>query len=191
MIVGLGNPGPAYEKTRHNIGAMVADGLVFSYGEKYTVHKKSGAEVATVRLPGPSGTPEPVLVAKARTYMNTTGRQIGPLVKYYDVAPQDLIVLHDELDIDFGQVRLKQGGGEGGHNGLRSISQAVGTRDYLRVRLGIGRPPGRQDPADFVLKPFPSADKDEVELLIRNGIDATELLVKDGLVDAQNIVHTW
>ncbi|WP_425556554.1 aminoacyl-tRNA hydrolase [Gordonia alkaliphila] len=186
MIIGLGNPGPAYEKTRHNIGAMVADRLVFSYGEKYTVHRKSGAEVATLRIGG-----TPVLVAKARTYMNTTGRQIGPLAKYYDVAADDVIVLHDELDIDFGQVRLKRGGGEGGHNGLRSLTSALGTRDYQRVRLGIGRPPGRQDPADFVLKPFPSADRAEVDLLIGNGVDATELLVQQGLEAAQNVVHTW
>ncbi|WP_024332519.1 aminoacyl-tRNA hydrolase [Gordonia hirsuta] len=186
MIVGLGNPGPAYEKTRHNIGAMVADGLVFSYGEKYTVHRKSGAEVATVRIGD-----QPVLVAKARTYMNTTGRQIGPLAKYYGVTPDEVIVLHDELDIDFGQVRLKRGGGEGGHNGLRSLSQALGSRDYARVRLGIGRPPGRQDPAAYVLKPFPSADRAEVELLIGNGVDAAELLVRQGLESAQNVVHAW
>ncbi|AVM02038.1 aminoacyl-tRNA hydrolase [Gordonia iterans] len=190
LIVGLGNPGPAYEKTRHNVGAMVADRLVFSYGEKYTVHRKSGAEVATVRL-ATGATTEPVLVAKARTYMNVTGRQIGPLAKYYGVAPEDVIVLHDELDIDFGQVRLKRGGGEGGHNGLRSLSQALGTRDYQRVRLGIGRPPGRQDPADFVLKPFPSADRAEVDLLIGNGVDAAELLVRNGLEAAQNVVHGW
>ncbi|WP_422558783.1 aminoacyl-tRNA hydrolase [Gordonia sp. (in: high G+C Gram-positive bacteria)] len=186
MIVGLGNPGPAYEKTRHNIGAMVADGLVFSSGEKFTVHKKSGAELATVRIGG-----EPVLVAKARAYMNVTGRQIGPLAKYYDIAAEDVIVLHDELDIDFGQIRLKRGGGEGGHNGLRSLTQALGSRDYQRVRLGIGRPPGRQDPADFVLKPFPSADRAETELLISNGIDATELLISRGLDTAQNVVHAW
>ncbi|MFT4085713.1 MAG: aminoacyl-tRNA hydrolase, partial [Gordonia sp. (in: high G+C Gram-positive bacteria)] len=177
------------------------DSLVFSYGEKYTVHKKSGAEVATVRLPSTGagggsagsigGCSEPVLVAKARTYMNTVGRHIGPLVKYYDVAPEDLIVLHDELDIDFGAIRLKRGGGEGGHNGLRSITSAVGTRDYLRVRLGIGRPPGRQDPADFVLKPFPTADRAEVDLLIGNGVDAAELLVAQGLEAAQNQVHAW
>ncbi len=169
---------------------MVADRLVFSYGEKYTVHRKSGAEVATVRL-STGATTEPVLVAKARTYMNVTGRQIGPLAKYYGVAPEDVIVLHDELDVDFGQVRLKRGGGEGGHNGLRSLSQALGTRDYQRVRLGIGRPPGRQDPADFVLKPFPSADRAEVELLIGNGADAAELLVRNGLEAAQNVVHAW
>ena len=100
-------------------------------------------------------------------------------------------VLHDELDIDFGAVRLKRGGGEGGHNGLRSLSQALGTRDYLRVRIGIGRPPGRQDPADFVLKPFPSSARSEVELLIANGCDAVELLLGQDLESAQNTVHAW
>lgn len=186
LIVGLGNPGPKYEKTRHNVGAVVVDGLASSAGERWKVHKKSGAEVAEVRLGG-----LPVLLAKARVYMNESGRQIGPLAKFYSVDPADLIVVHDELDIDFGLVRLKKGGGEGGHNGLRSISQVMGTKDYLRVRMGIGRPPGRQDPADFVLKPFPAADRAEVELLVRNGCDAVELLVTQGLEAAQNTVHAW
>ena len=123
--------------------------------------------------------------------MNTSGQQVGPLAKFYSVAPEDLIVVHDELDIDFGLVRLKRGGGEGGHNGLRSISAVLGTRDYLRVRLGIGRPPGRQDPADFVLKPFPAAAKADVGLLIGNGAEAAEILVRQGLEPAQNIVHAW
>lgn len=186
LIVGLGNPGPKYEKTRHNIGAMVADGLVVSAGERWKVHKKSGADVAPITLAG-----HQVLVAKPRTYMNESGRQVGPLAKFYSVSPDDLIVLHDELDIDFGLVRLKQGGGEGGHNGLRSISQSVGSRDYLRVRLGIGRPPGRQDPADFVLKPFPSSARADVDLLITQGADAVEELVAQGLEAAQNTVHAW
>ncbi|MFT4126642.1 MAG: aminoacyl-tRNA hydrolase [Gordonia sp. (in: high G+C Gram-positive bacteria)] len=186
LIVGLGNPGPKYERTRHNVGAVVADRLVAAAGGRYSVHKRSGAEVASISLAGGS-----VLVAKSRTYMNVTGRQIGPLVAFYKIAPADLIVLHDELDLDFGVVRLKSGGGEGGHNGLRSISQALGTRDYQRVRLGIGRPPGRQDPADYVLKPFPAAARAEVELLVENGADATGLLVEHGLEAAQNIVHAW
>ncbi len=186
LIVGLGNPGPKYEKTRHNIGAMVADVLVDSAGERWKVHKRSGAEVAPLTLAG-----QQVLVAKPRTYMNESGRQIGPLAKFYSVKPDDLIVLHDELDIDFGLVRLKRGGGEGGHNGLRSISQSLGTRDYLRVRLGIGRPPGRQDPADFVLKPFPTSARGDVDLLITHGCDAAELLVAQGLEPAQNTVHAW
>ncbi|MFT4041616.1 MAG: aminoacyl-tRNA hydrolase [Gordonia sp. (in: high G+C Gram-positive bacteria)] len=186
MIVGLGNPGPKYERTRHNIGAMVADHLLTAAGERWKVHKRSGAEVAPITVAGRS-----VLLAKSRTYMNETGRQIGPLAKFYSVAPDDLIVLHDELDIDFGLVRLKQGGGEGGHNGLRSLSQAIGTRDYLRVRLGIGRPPGRQDPADYVLAPFPTSARDDVALLIEHGVDAATLLLTSGLQASQNIVHAW
>ena len=119
------------------------------------------------------------------------GRPVAAVAKYFSVAPTDVIVIHDEIDIDFGQVRLKRGGGEGGHNGLRSLSQALGTRDYLRVRIGIGRPPGRQDPADFVLKPFPSSARSEVELLIANGCDAVELLLGQDLESAQNTVHAW
>lgn len=186
LIVGLGNPGSRYERTRHNVGAMAADELVHSAASKYKVHKRSGAQVATVSLGGQS-----VLVARNRTFMNTAGSQIGPLAAFYSLAPSDIIVVHDELDIDFGAVRLKQGGGEGGHNGLRSISAALGTRDYLRVRLGIGRPPGRQDPADFVLKPFPAAVRAEVELLVSNGCDAAQMLVSHPLADAQNVVHAW
>ncbi|GAA1896578.1 aminoacyl-tRNA hydrolase [Williamsia serinedens] len=186
LIVGAGNPGPRYAATRHNIGAMVADAMVARAGERYRVHKKSGAEVASLRIGG-----EPVVVARPRVYMNELGRQVGPLASFHKVAPADIVVLHDELDIDFGLVRLKRGGGEGGHNGLRSISASVGTRDYLRVRLGIGRPPGRMDPADFVLKPFPSADRAEVELLVTNGVDAVDLLLTSPLEDAQNTVHAW
>lgn len=186
LVVGLGNPGPKYERTRHNIGAMVVDAMAATAGEKWKVHRRSGAEVAALQIAGQS-----VVLAKSRTYMNVTGRQIGPLAKFYSVAVSDVIVLHDELDIDFGAVRLKQGGGEGGHNGLRSLSETLGSRDYLRVRLGIGRPPGRQDPADFVLKPFPGADREEVELLIGNGADAVEILAAQGLAAAQNVVHAW
>ncbi|GAA2051776.1 aminoacyl-tRNA hydrolase [Williamsia deligens] len=186
LIVGAGNPGPRYAATRHNIGAMVADAVVARAGEGYRTHKKSGADIATVRVGG-----ESVVVARPRVFMNELGRQVGPLASFYSVAPGDVIVLHDELDIDFGLVRLKRGGGEGGHNGLRSISSSLGTRDYLRVRLGIGRPPGRMDPADFVLKPFPAADRPEVELLVTNGVDAVDLLLTSDLEDAQNTVHTW
>ncbi|MFT3899290.1 MAG: aminoacyl-tRNA hydrolase [Gordonia sp. (in: high G+C Gram-positive bacteria)] len=186
LVVGLGNPGPRYEKTRHNIGAMVVDRLASDQGARWSTHKRSGADTASVTLAG-----QPVLLAKARTYMNESGRHLGPLAKFYSVDPADVIALHDELDIDFGQVRLKHGGGEGGHNGLRSLTAALGTRDYDRVRLGIGRPPGRQDPADFVLKPFGARDRDTVDLLIGNGVDALELLITDGLEAAQNTVHAW
>lgn len=186
VIVGLGNPGSRYEKTRHNVGAMAVDHLAGRLGEKFKTHKKSGAQVAVGRLGGTS-----VVLAKPTCFMNESGRQVGPLAAFYSTGPESLIAVHDELDIDFGAVRLKRGGGEGGHNGLRSISQALGSKDYLRVRLGVGRPPGRQDPADFVLKPFSSTERPDVPLLLENAADAIELLISRSLEDAQNQVHAW
>ena len=186
LVVGLGNPGPQYAKTRHNVGFMVADVLAARIGVPFKVHKKSGAEVATGRLGGRS-----VVLAKPRCYMNESGRQIGPLAKFYSIAPGDVIVIHDELDIDFGKVRLKLGGGEGGHNGLRSAANALGSKDFQRVRIGIGRPPGRKDPAAFVLEPFSSTERTEVPTLCELAADATELLLEVGLEPAQNQVHAW
>ena len=186
LVVGLGNPGPQYAKTRHNVGFMVADVLAARIGVPFKVHKKSGAEVATGRLGGRS-----VVLAKPRCYMNESGRQIGPLAKFYSIAPGDVIVIHDELDIDFSKVRLKLGGGEGGHNGLRSVAQALGSKDFQRVRIGIGRPPGRKDPAAFVLEPFSSTERTEVPTLCELAADATELLAEVGLEPAQNQVHAW
>ena len=186
LVVGLGNPGPQYAKTRHNLGFMVADLLAARIGAPFKVHKRSGAEVVTGRLGG-----RPVVLAKPRTYMNESGRHIGPLAKFYSVVPGDVIVIHDELDIDFGRVRLKIGGGEGGHNGLRSIANALGTKDFQRVRIGIGRPPGRKDPAAFVLEPFSAAERPEVPTLCELAADATELLAEVGLETAQNQVHAW
>ena len=186
LVVGLGNPGPQYAKTRHNVGFMVADVLAARIGVPFKVHKKSGAEVATGRLGGRS-----VVLAKPRCYMNESGRQIGPLAKFYSIVPGDVIVIHDELDIDFGKVRLKLGGGEGGHNGLRSVANALGSKDFQRVRIGIGRPPGRKDPAAFVLEPFSSIERTEVPTLCELAADATELLLEVGLEPAQNQVHAW
>lgn len=186
LVVGLGNPGPQYAKTRHNIGFMVADLLAARMSASFKVHKRSGAEVVTGRLAG-----RPVVLAKPRTYMNESGRHIGPLAKFYSVTPGEVIVIHDELDIDFGRVRLKVGGGEGGHNGLRSIANALGTKDFQRVRIGIGRPPGRKDPAAFVLEPFTARERAEVPTLCELAADATELLVEVGLEPAQNQVHAW
>jgi PTH1 family peptidyl-tRNA hydrolase len=186
LVVGLGNPGPQYAKTRHNVGFMVADVLAARIGVPFKVHKKSGAEVATGRLGGRS-----VVLAKPRCYMNESGRQIGPLAKFYSIAPGDVIVIHDELDIDFSKVRLKLGGGEGGHNGLRSVANALGSKDFQRVRIGIGRPPGRKDPAAFVLEPFSSTERTEVPTLCELAADATELLAEVGLEPAQNQVHAW
>jgi PTH1 family peptidyl-tRNA hydrolase len=185
-VVGLGNPGPRYETTRHNIGFLVADILADRIGAGFKVHKKSGAEVTTGRLGG-----RPVVLAKPRTYMNESGRHVGLLAKFYSVEPADVIVIHDELDIDFGRIRLKFGGGEGGHNGLRSIASALGTKDFQRVRIGVGRPPGRQDPAAFVLENFNSRERPELGTICEQAADATELLIAQGLETAQNTVHAW
>jgi len=186
LVVGLGNPGPQYAKTRHNVGFMVADLLAARMGAVFKVHKKSGAEIVTGRIAH-----KPVLLAKPRTYMNESGRQVGPLAKFYSVSPADVIVIHDELDIDFGQIRLKLGGGEGGHNGLRSVASALGTKDFQRLRIGIGRPPGRKDPAAFVLENFSAAERPEVPTLCEMAADACELLIESGLEPAQNQVHAW
>ncbi|MFN6543447.1 MULTISPECIES: aminoacyl-tRNA hydrolase [Mycolicibacterium] len=186
LVVGLGNPGPAYAKTRHNIGFMVADVLAARIGSAFKVHKKSGAEVITGRLAG-----APVVLAKPRCYMNESGRQVGPLAKFYSVPPARIVVIHDELDIDFGRIRLKVGGGEGGHNGLRSVASALGSKDFQRVRIGVGRPPGRKDPAAFVLEAFTAAERAEVPTICEQAADATELLIAQGLEPAQNTVHAW
>ncbi|HKP40560.1 aminoacyl-tRNA hydrolase [Mycobacterium sp.] len=186
LVVGLGNPGPRYATTRHNLGFVVADILAARIGAGFKAHKKSGAETATGKLGGRS-----VVLAKPRCYMNESGRQVGPLAKFYSVPPADIVVIHDELDIDFGRIRLKFGGGVAGHNGLRSVASGLGTNDFQRVRIGIGRPPGRMDGAAFVLGNFTSAEQREVPTICEQAADATELLVKDGLEPAQNIVHAW
>ncbi|MCB1287693.1 MAG: aminoacyl-tRNA hydrolase [Mycobacterium sp.] len=186
LVVGLGNPGPQYAKTRHNVGFMVADLLASRIGATFKVHKRSGADVLTGRL-----CHRPVVLAKPRCYMNESGRQVGPLAKFYSIPPADVIVIHDELDIDFGRIRLKTGGGEGGHNGLRSVANALVSRDFQRVRIGIGRPPGRKDAAAFVLEPFTAAERAEVPTICELAADATELLAEVGLETAQNRVHAW
>ncbi|WP_040861407.1 aminoacyl-tRNA hydrolase [Nocardia niigatensis] len=184
LVVGLGNPGSEYEHTRHNVGFLVADVLAERVGGRFTVHKKSGADLLEARLDG-----RKVLLAKPRTYMNLSGRPVAALAKFFSVPASEVIVVHDELDLPFGAIRLKRGGGEGGHNGLRSISQALTTKDYLRVRFGIGRPPGRQDPADYVLKPFSAPERKEVPVIVEQTADAVELLVRVGLEAAQNQLH--
>ncbi|AHH21408.1 aminoacyl-tRNA hydrolase [Nocardia nova] len=184
LVVGLGNPGTEYERTRHNAGFLVADVLAERIGGRFTVHKKSGADLLEARLDG-----RKILLAKPRSYMNLSGRPVAALARFFSVPPTEVIVVHDELDLPFGSIRLKRGGGEGGHNGLRSISNALSTKDYLRVRFGVGRPPGRQDPADFVLKPFSAAERKEVPVLVEQTADAVELLLRVGLETAQNQLH--
>jgi PTH1 family peptidyl-tRNA hydrolase len=184
LVVGLGNPGPDYAETRHNVGFRVVELLAARAGGGRFSRHRTNSDVLEARLAG-----RRVVLAKPRTYMNVSGGPVAGLAKYFSVPIEDLVVVHDDLDLGFGVVRLKRGGGEGGHNGLRSISSAVGTKDYLRVRFGIGRPPGRQDPADFVLKRFSGAEKKELEFAVDLAADATEALLSDGLEPAQNKFH--
>ncbi|WP_256991131.1 aminoacyl-tRNA hydrolase [Rhodococcus sp. 06-235-1A] len=184
LIVGLGNPGPQYEKTRHNVGFMVADALAGRIGSTFSSHKKSNSDIVQARLGSRS-----VVIAKPRTFMNLSGQPVAALARFFSIEPANIVVVHDELDIDFGALRLKLGGGEGGHNGLRSISQHLSTKDYLRVRVGVGRPPGRMDPASFVLKPFSAAERKDLGVVVEEAADAAELLLSAGLEAAQNRVH--
>ncbi|WP_369131763.1 aminoacyl-tRNA hydrolase [Modestobacter sp. I12A-02662] len=186
LVVGLGNPGPGYAGNRHNVGAMVLAELAARAGVKLSAGKGPRARALSGegRLAG-----RRVVLAQPLTYMNESGGPVRGLLDYHHLPVADLVVLHDELDIPFEAVRLKRGGGEGGHNGLRSISRTTGTKDYLRVRVGIGRPPGRQDPADFVLKDFSATERKTLDLLVGEAADATELLLAQGLEAAQNVVH--
>jgi peptidyl-tRNA hydrolase, PTH1 family len=184
IVVGLGNPGPQYERTRHNVGFMVVDVLAERAGTKFSAHKKSGADIAEARLGD-----RKVVIAKPRSFMNVSGRPVAALARFFSASVEDVVVVHDELDLDFGVIRLKQGGGEGGHNGLRSISSALTTKDYLRTRIGIGRPPGRMDPASYVLKPFSAEERKTLGVLCEEGADAVELLLALGLEAAQNKLH--
>ncbi|GAB3068079.1 aminoacyl-tRNA hydrolase [Intrasporangium mesophilum] len=192
LVIGLGNPGPEYAGNRHNVGAMAVEELaardatgVAGSRASFKAHK-ARARVAEVRLrvPGPK-----VVLAIPSTYMNLSGGPVAGLLKYYDVPVDRLVVVHDELDIEAGAVRLKKGGGEGGHNGLRSVTQSIGSKDYLRVRVGIGRPPGRQDPADFVLKDFGKTERENLPFLLDDAADAVEALIEVGLLDAQQRFH--
>jgi len=191
LIVGLGNPGPSYAGHRHNVGAMVVAELAVRAGANLRSHKARAvaAEVRIGTLPG--GAPGPrAVIATPLSYMNESGGPVAGLMSFYKVPVENLIVIHDDLDIPFADVRLKLGGGEGGHNGLRSITKSVGTRDYLRVRVGIGRPPGRMDAADYVLHDFSSTERSEVPLLISDAADALERLVAEGLLAAQQQWHS-
>ena len=186
LIVGLGNPGPEYEKTRHNIGQMVLDELAKEVGGSFKKHSKASAVVVEGRLG--FGGPK-VILMKSLGYMNTSGGPVSAVAKFYGIDPDHIIVVHDELDIPFDTIKLKIGGGDGGHNGLRDITKALGTKDYYRVRTGIGRPPGRMDTADFVLKPFSSTEAKDLPFLISNAADATMMLVKEGLLATQQRYH--
>ncbi|CAL9531695.1 Peptidyl-tRNA hydrolase [Nocardiopsis dassonvillei] len=182
LVVGLGNPGPKYAGNRHNAGFMVVDAL--AGGERWKAHR-AHAEAVETRLDGTA-----VVLAKPRTYMNLSGGPVSALARFYKVPLERVVVVHDEMDIDFGALKLKKGGGSGGHNGLKSITASLGGPDYLRVRFGVGRPPGRMDPADYVLRDFSSTERGELDLNVERAADAVRTVLTDGLERAQNIYHT-
>ena len=184
LVVGLGNPGPSYAGNRHNAGFLVLDELAGRVGGRFKSHR-SGADVLEGRLAG-----QRVVLVRPRSYMNVSGGPVTGAVRFFKVTPESLVVVHDELDVPFGTVRLKRGGGEGGHNGLRSISKSLGDKDYYRVRFGIGRPPGRMDQADFVLRDFSGTERRELPFAVDRAADAAEALVTAGLEAAQNKFHT-
>lgn len=185
LVVGLGNPGPEYSRNRHNVGQMVLDELASRAGGSFKSHK-ARAQVLEGRLG--IGGPR-VVLAKPSTYMNVSGGPVAALAGFYGITPDRIVAVHDEIDIPFNTVKLKVGGGEGGHNGLRDISKALSTKDYLRVRVGVGRPPGRMDTADFVLRDFGTTEKKELPFLLDEAADAVEVLLSDGLVAAQQKFH--
>jgi len=185
LVVGLGNPGPGYASHRHNVGQMALAELAHRTSATFKTHK-ANATVAEARL-SPGG--PKLILAKPNSFMNLSGGPVAALLRFYDLDADQLIVLHDELDIPFDTIRLKSGGGHGGHNGVRDIAAAIGTPDFVRVRIGIGRPPGRQDAADFVLKPFTGAEREVLPSLLSDAADATELVITGGLLAAQARFH--
>ena len=185
LIIGLGNPGAQYQGNRHNVGQMVLDELAGRMGAGFKSHK-ARAQVLEGRLG--IGGPR-VVLAKPMSYMNVSGGPAAALANFYGIAPDHVVAVHDEIDIPFNTVKLKIGGGEGGHNGLRDISKALATKDYLRVRVGVGRPPGRMETADYVLRDFGTAELKERPFLLDEAADAVEILVRDGLTAAQQKFH--
>src|SRR5690606_27254374 len=183
LLAGLGNPGPRYAGNRHNVGFMVLDELASRVGGKFKAHK-SGAEVLEGRIGG-----RKVVLAKPRSYMNLSGGPLVAAARFYKIDASGLVVVHDELDVPYGSLRLKLGGGDNGHNGLRSITKSFGTKDYYRVRSGVGRPPGRMAAADFVLKDFATTERRELALNVDRCADAVEELLASGLTAAQNTFH--
>lgn len=185
LVVGLGNPGDRYAGTRHNIGAVVVAELAARAGARLSAHRARAAVAETRMRPG---APRLVL-AQPLSYMNVSGGPVSALSKYYYLGLADLVVVHDDIDLPFGAVKLKRGGGEGGHNGLRDITKAMGGKDYVRVRVGVGRPPGRMDTAYYVLKRFSGAEAKELPLLVSDAADAVEMLTEQDLTAAQQHFH--
>lgn len=183
LVVGLGNPGPAYADNRHNLGAMVADLLAARHGAGFKAHK-GRADIATTTVDGAR-----VMLVKPRSYMNLSGGSTAAVRDFYQVPLDRVVVVHDELDLPFGAIRLKLGGGDSGHNGLRSVTRALGDPGYLRVRVGIGRPPGRMDPAAYVLRDFDATERSDLDVDLERAADAVESLVRHGLAASQNAFH--
>lgn len=183
LVAGLGNPGPEYAGNRHNAGFMVLDELAARVGGRFKAHR-SRAEVVEGRLAA-----LPVVLAKPLSFMNLSGGPVKALADFYKVTPDRVIVIHDELDIPYGALRAKIGGGDNGHNGLKSITKSLGTRDYPRIRFGIGRPPGRMDPATFVLRDFATAERKDLPFLVDRAADMVESLMTAGLEATQNRFH--
>lgn len=184
LVAGLGNPGPAYAANRHNLGYEVVDLLAERAGVTFKRHR-SNAMIAEARLNGLR-----FVLAKPLSFMNVSGTPVAALLRFYKLPPERLIVVHDELDIPFDTIRMKIGGGPGGHNGVKSVAVNLGTPEFFRVRIGIGRPPGGQDPADFVLKDFTATERKAVPILIDEAADAVELLAREGLEPAQQRFHS-
>ena len=183
LVVGLGNPGLAYAGNRHNVGFMVLDLLADRAGARFKAHK-GRADVVEGRVAGAR-----TVLAKPKSYMNESGGPVASLRDFFRVPAEHIVVVHDELDIPYGTLRLKLGGGDNGHNGLRSITKSLGTKEYLRVRVGVGRPPGRQDAADHVLKDFSSTEKKDLGFHVDRAADAVEALLTGPLDAAQNVFH--
>lgn len=186
LVVGLGNPGPAYAAHRHNVGQMVLDELAARVGGRFKATPGHRAQILEGRLS--MGGPK-VVLAKPTTFMNLSGGPVSSLAKYFHIEADHVIAIHDEVDVDFDAVKVKQGGSENGHNGLRDMSKALSTRDYLRVRVGVGRPPGRQQTADFVLSNFSSAERKELPFVAEAAADAVESIVNDGFDAAQRSIN--
>ena len=181
LVVGLGNPGPSYAGHRHNVGYLVASELAERMGSSFRAHKTGRADVVEGRLAPPGTDGARVVLVRTRSYMNESGGPVKQLAAFYKVPPDRIVAIHDELDLPFDTMRVKLGGGDNGHNGLRSLRAALGTGDFHRVRIGIGRPPGRQDVADFVLSNYSAAERRSVPLQVTTAADAVESLVADGL----------
>lgn len=182
LVVGLGNPGPTYAGHRHNVGYLVTAELAARMGSPFRAHKAARADVVEGRLE--LGGPR-VVLARGRCFMNESGGPVKALAAFYKVEPDHIVAIHDELDLPFGTLRVKLGGGDNGHNGLRSMRNALGTGDFHRVRAGIGRPPGRQDVADFVLSDYSTAERKELPVQVVEAADAVESLIDRGLAQTQ------